>query len=211
MEKELKKAVSDLQRAIKKDNFELMTKSVNEITAILSQDWYHLPIEQIFKTNLIEILVNYLKEQNSEPLSLIREFLRILVNITYADEASVAEKVVDLGLIRIAASYFVQHKDFEVKEHAIAILGNIALDSLEYREKIIEEESDNIFKAVSSEQIDTFPVSFCCDLSLVLRVLFLRPSSTALELVSKYFDNLSLINCLVDSFLPYYPRSFLEI
>ncbi len=207
----MNQAVLDLEKAIKEDKPGLMRKFAEKINEIFFKDPNHLPIEQILKTDLIEILIEFLKKQNSGSGSHIREFLRVLVNITSAKGSSVIEKLVDLDIIKIASG-FAQHEDFLIRENALIVLANIAGENMEFRDQIIEEESEKILQAILSEDKDRIPVSFWTDLSWFLGVLFRDSPSQHFELVSQFLLKVSLIiNSLVDSFCSYYPRASLEI
>ncbi len=132
MEKKLKDIVLDLQRAIKKCDPKLMKKCREKICEILPEDWDDFPIEQILDTDLIEILIKFLQKTNDQYQ--ICDFLSILMHISSAEGAE--GRLVELNIIQIA-SRFVQHKQFVIKTYALILLGNIAMQNVEYCNKII--------------------------------------------------------------------------
>ena len=106
-------------------------------------------VETLFEMGVYSTLVTYLKDNHKSP-EVLYECTWILINTSY-DEASKVKALVDLGLVEslvqlintIASVNEPKEKLVEVGFQCTWIIGNIAAESMEFRDVCLEQDAAN--------------------------------------------------------------------
>jgi len=164
-----------------------MIQLAEKIKIDFLKDKNSFPIEKTLNTNVIEILIKFIKKKkalNRTPIGLC-EFLDVLALIA-SEKGAVVDRLVEIRIIEIASD-LLWHEHSEAKKSALTILSNIALTSFEYREQIIEEEYENILEFLLSKKIKKISESLKTHLSLLLMALFRGPPYQSSQTVNQSF------------------------
>lgn len=168
----MNKLVSDLMQAIDGQDSTMIADAAERIRRTISQD-DNPPLEPLLKTNIAPTFVNFLCPENYMYDKLIFEFSWILANIALGDGFYV-QYLADLGLIPRALN-LLQHESVEIKENAIHLLTNIAGESLEYRDQLLQAGIVDIIAYVYSTYVEGSSLTFLSELAWSLSVLSRNP------------------------------------
>ncbi|KAJ3438729.1 importin alpha [Anaeramoeba flamelloides] len=133
----------ELIKGIKSTNIKKVETSIRGIRAMISVE-DNPPIDEIIKTGILEIIVEFLDNWDNEYIQFEAEW--ILTN-TCSGTHEQAQYCVALGIIPKFVS-LLNSTNEEVLEQCIWGLGNIAGDCIEFRDKILQE-SDVIDKIIN--------------------------------------------------------------
>jgi len=129
------------------------------------------PLEELLRTNITPTLINFIRPENYQFDKLISEFSWILANIASGDGFYV-QYLVDLNVIQKAFD-LLQYDNAGVKENTIYLLANIAGESLEYRDQLLQRGIVDLISSIYStyleEGSETSPSDFAWFLNLLIR------------------------------------------
>lgn len=177
---------SALLQAIEAQDYTLATESAEKMREIISVN-DDPPLEPLLKTNIVPTLINFIRPENFQFEKLLHEFSWILANIAAGDGFYV-QYLVDLDVIQKAFD-LLQHDSIGIKENAIFLLANIAGESLEYRDQLLQKDIVDLIVSVYSKYVDGDSETFIEDLAWLLSVLTRGAPYPNFEQV--FFTNLS--------------------
>ncbi len=168
MQEYVNKLVSDLMQAIDGQDSTLIADAAERIRRTISQN-DNPPLEALLKTNIAPTFVNFLCPENYMYDKLIFEFSWILANIASGDGFYV-QYLADLGIIPRALN-LLQHESIEIKENVIYLLTNIAGESLEYRDQLLQGGIIDIVVYLYSTYVEGSSLTFLSEIAWFLSVL----------------------------------------